>query len=284
MNTPSFTSIGLYGKNNKLQLPLSLLVEEFKTAKTRLVLTLRDSPDERIRDAGIVTRTGRKWSATETVRLTESSLKHKDIVGMTAVGCQGIGATRTLLWSRSDQTERRAMVQSEVRRAEEHVRQARAVEMGSQGAWTTWNITDRKLTWGDIWKYELLRLSFIIRYVYGLLPSPANICRWGLTDDPKCSLCDRSGTLEHVLSSCSTSLTQVRYRKRHDAVLRVLSDWLENERKKERGSNPKHHITFDKPGETMTRVTPQQASILDRTTGWNMEVDLEKRLVFPDIV
>jgi len=41
---PSFTSIGLYGKSNNLQLPLSSLVEEFKTANTRLVLTLRDSP------------------------------------------------------------------------------------------------------------------------------------------------------------------------------------------------------------------------------------------------
>ena len=64
---PSFSSVGLYGKSNQLQLPLSSLVEEFKTAKTRLILTLRDSPDEQIRDAGIVTRTGRKWSATDTV-------------------------------------------------------------------------------------------------------------------------------------------------------------------------------------------------------------------------
>ena len=117
------------------------------------------------------------------------------------------------------------------------------------------NTTDRKMTWGDIWKNEPLRLSFRIRSVYDLLPTPANLCRWGLTDDPKCSLCDRPGTLEHVLSTCSTSLTQGRYRWRHDTVLRELADWLENERKKERGSNPKHHITFVNPGETMTRAT-----------------------------
>ena len=138
--------------------------------------------------------------------------------------------------------------------------------------------------WGDIWKYAPLRLSFLIRPVYALLPTPANLCRWGLTDDPKCSLCDRSGTLEHVLSSCSTSLPQGRYRWRHVTVLRELANLLENERKKERGSNPNHHITFVKPGETMTIATPQQASILDGTTGWNMEVDLGRRLVFPDIV
>ena len=44
---PSFTSIGLYGQTIKPQVPLSSLVE-FKIAKTRLVLTLRDSFSERI--------------------------------------------------------------------------------------------------------------------------------------------------------------------------------------------------------------------------------------------
>ena len=159
---------------------------------------------------------------------------------MTAVGRQGIGATNTVLWSRSDQKERRALIQSEVRRAEEHTRQERPVEMGAQGAWTTWTTTDRKLTWGDIWKYEPLRFSFLLRSVYDLRQSPANLCRWGLTTDPKCSLCDKPGTLEHVLSSCSTALTQGRYRWRHDSVLKELATWLEKERKKEHGNNPQH--------------------------------------------
>ena len=114
------------------------------------MLTLRDSPDELICDTGIETRTSRKWSSTEVVKQAENTLKHKDIVEVTAVGRQGIGATNTVLWSGSDQKERRALIQSEVRRAEEHAIQARAVEMGAHGAWTTWNTTDRKLTCGDI--------------------------------------------------------------------------------------------------------------------------------------
>ncbi|KAH3837919.1 hypothetical protein DPMN_111322 [Dreissena polymorpha] len=55
------------------------------------------------------------------------------------------------------------MIQSEVRRAEENARQARVVEMGAQGAWTTWETADRKLTWGDIWKYEPFRFFFLLR-------------------------------------------------------------------------------------------------------------------------
>ncbi|XP_052280752.1 uncharacterized protein LOC127878274 [Dreissena polymorpha] len=282
---PSFTRIGLYGKSNKLQLPLSSLVEEFKTAKARLVLTMRDSPDEIIREAGIQTRTSRKWSATESVSQAENALKHKDIVGVTAVGREGIGARKVVLWSRPDQKERRAMTQSEVRRAEENARQARAVEMGAQGAWTTWNTADRKLTWGDIWKYEPFRFSFLLRSVYDLLPSPANLCRWGLTAEPKCSLCDRVGTLEHVLSSCSTALTPGRYRSRHDLVLRELADWLEKERKKEHCNHPRYgHVAFVKSGETGKTQKPTKASILDGSRDWKMEVDLDRRLVFPNVV
>ena len=45
------------------------------------------------------------------------------------------------------QNERRAMIQLEGRRTKESRRQARAVEMEAQGAWTTWDTIDRKLTW-----------------------------------------------------------------------------------------------------------------------------------------
>jgi len=42
------------------------------------------------------------------------------------------------------------MVQPEVRRIEEDARKSRAVEMGSQGAWTRWKLPERKLTWAEI--------------------------------------------------------------------------------------------------------------------------------------
>ena len=128
-------------------------------------------------------------------------------------------------------------------------------------------VEHRKLTWGDIWKYEPLRFSFLLRSVYDLLPSPANPCRWGLTTDPKCSLCDKPGTLENVLSSCSTALTQGRYRWRHDSVLRELADWLEKERKKEHGYNPQHgQNAFVKSGDTRKTQTAQP-TLQDRCVG-----------------
>ena len=65
---------------------MTSIVEEFKVDKGRLVVTLKQSTDDLIRKAGIETRTGRKWSASQEVSQAESRLRHNDIVGTTAVG------------------------------------------------------------------------------------------------------------------------------------------------------------------------------------------------------
>ena len=113
------------------------------------------------------------------------------------------------------------MVQQKIRLTEED-RHSRAVGMGGQCAWTRWKTAERHLTWADSWQYEPLRLKFLLRSVYDLLPSPANLQRWGLVEDPICHICDKPGTMQHALSSCQTALTQGRYRWRHDTVLREL--------------------------------------------------------------
>jgi hypothetical protein len=282
---PPFTTVGLYGKSNKLQLPFTSLTEEFKVSKARLLLTLRDSKDKSVSDAGIEVRTGRKWSAKRAVTEAESSLKHKDIVGITTTGREGIGVRQHQSWKRADSKEKRKLIQGEIRRTEEEVRAARAVQMPLQGRWTRWSVPERKLSWDELWRYEPLQLSFLLRSVYDLLPTPANLQRWKLTDDAKCQLCECKGTLQHTLSACKTALTQGRYRWRHDQVLRELADVLEKERKKVhpvKKTGPQF-IPFVKEGEKKTKVTCS-TSLLQESSNWEMRVDLGKKLVFPEIV
>ena len=70
-----------------MQLPLTLIVEEFKVSKPRLVMTLKVvSRDDKIRTAGVQVRAERKWLASKAVSEAESRLRHKDIVGTVAVG------------------------------------------------------------------------------------------------------------------------------------------------------------------------------------------------------
>lgn len=129
-----------------------------------------------------------------------------------------------------------------------------------------------------------MRVRFLLRSVYDTLPSPTNLFRWGLIQEPGCKLCGARGTMAHILSGCRVALQQGRYRWRHDQVLEVLADILDKERRKPRGpkKSQHHHIAFVRQGEK-GKATKGMTSLLDGTT-WEMRADLRKRLVFPDIV
>ena len=66
-------------------------MEEFKITRAREVMLYRDSKDTRVSSAGIVVKTGRKWSAKEAVQRAEARLQHSVIVGNVAVGRAGLG-------------------------------------------------------------------------------------------------------------------------------------------------------------------------------------------------
>jgi hypothetical protein len=237
-----------------------------------------------IRNAGIEVRTGRRWSASNAVEQAESRLRHQDIVGTSCQGRQGLGLNTRQPWSSATTVQRRELVQSEIRKEEEEIRKVKAVQMGSQGSWTKWQTTGRKLSWTDIWKYQFFQLQFLIRAVYDVLPTPANLQRWGLIETAECTLCGGRATLDHILSSCKEALAQGRYRWRHDQVLREVADTLERHKKKARVHAGAKHINFVPAGTVMKGTKGGHPSILDGTNDWELRADLMKQLQFPDIV
>lgn len=124
---PSFTGVGLYIRAGQLQLPLSSVVEEFKVAKCRVAMMLRDSRDKLVGGAQITTKTGRKWAVDTAVGLAKSSLRLRDIIGSLCTGRQGLGTSRFHQWGNASQEERKEMVQAEVRQQVEEARKAKAV-------------------------------------------------------------------------------------------------------------------------------------------------------------
>lgn len=68
------------------------------------------------------------------------------------------------------------------------------------------------------------RFTFLIRAVYDVLSSPANLFTWGKVETPNCSLCSDRGTLEQILSSCPKALGEGRYTWRHNEVLKSIVD------------------------------------------------------------
>lgn len=278
----SFSSIGLYSKGNKFQLPFSSVVEEYKVGKARQYMMLRDSTDEKVRNAGVEVKTGRKWNVSKSVREAESRLQHSDIVGTVTSGKQGLGCVTRSSWKAADVRERRELVQRELRKGEEEDRHAKAVTMKNQGSWLNWEkAKDRKLSWNELWRMGEHKIRFLLRAVYDVLPSPTNLRTWGLTDDPTCKLCGRFANLEHVLSTCNKALTDGRYRWRHDRVLATIAAGLDEARRKERkGSKGPNFINFVRAGEKSKGML-DVGGILGTAKDWQMCADLKEQLKFP---
>ncbi|XP_063054019.1 uncharacterized protein LOC134448252 [Engraulis encrasicolus] len=278
----SLSSIALYGRSNKLQLPFKSLEEEFKVTRAREVVLYRDSSDPKVANAGIQVRTGRKWKAEEAVQMAEARLRHRALVGVVTRGRAGLGSFPTPQVNPSGK-ERRRLVQEEVRAAEEEIRSCKWVGMRQQGAWTRWeNALERKVTWTDIWRAEPHRIKFLVQAVYDVLPSPSNLHTWGLAESPACPLCSKRGTLEHVLSSCSTALGEGRYRWRHDQVLKTIAEAISTGLAWAKQFHPpKKAIAFVKAGEPVAPSGRAPAGILTSARDWQLLVDLEKQLKFP---
>ena len=254
---PRFTAVGLYSRTTELQLPISSVVEEFKVSKCRLIglMTISDSRDSKVREAGIQTGTGRKWFVDSTVLDAESMLVLKDIIGNTCSGRQRLGMAHFQQWSKASEEERRKMEQREVRMSEEEHRKAKAVDLSKQGAWTKWNLPETKVSWTELWRMEPVRISLMLRSVYDALPSLSNLHQWGLAEEPKCTLCGERGTMAHILSGCKTALQQGRYNWGHGRVLQSLGDALEKERVTRRPKEKvqKPSIQFVRHGEKPNR-------------------------------
>jgi hypothetical protein len=175
-----------------------------------------------------------------------------------------------------------------VRESEEEKRKARAVGMVKQGAWTRWEgITPKKIKWADMVKVEPLNLQFTLKSVYDLLPTPVNLKVWKKQDNDMCYLCQKRGTLQHILSGCNTALTQGRYKWRHDKILREIATIIDQERLKKRPVKDRNiqYINFVKSG----TVAPssgyfKQDGLLGSAKDWQMLADLDKQLKFPEVI
>eukprot|EP00745_Piridium_sociabile_P013033 TRINITY_DN19587_c0_g2_i5.p1 TRINITY_DN19587_c0_g2~~TRINITY_DN19587_c0_g2_i5.p1 ORF type:complete len:145 (-),score=28.54 TRINITY_DN19587_c0_g2_i5:650-1084(-) len=129
-----------------------------------------------------------------------------------------------------------------------------------------------------MWHMAPLRISFILRSVYDLLPSNANLVKWGKSDDPACPLCQGKQTVEHVLSSCKVALAQGRYTWRHNQVLKEIALAICTARGKI--TLPEAPATFYTAGgskmwpETAVTSRAKKRGILDGVDDWECTADL----------
>ena len=182
------------------------------------------------------------------------------------------------------------MVINEIRMNEDSRRVQKAVQQPQQGQWTIWdNALQISLTWNNIWHMTPLRISFLIRSVYVLLPSNANLVRWGKKEDPTCPLCNGRKTTEHVFSSCKVALSQERYTWRHKRVLQELAVAISMA--KGQSTQPQADaVIFTTEGGakswhgTAVKSTNQRTCLLDGCDDWEVSADLPEWDSHPSII
>ncbi len=142
------------------------------------------------------------------------------------------------------------------------------------------------MSWKELWQTDQGRLSFLLRSVTDLLPTPRNIKLWGGEEDPSCNQCGAvSCTLNHILTGCPKALAEGRYRWRHDKVLMEIAKWVEQQRVKanNKQAHPPEAITFVREGDKAHKtgtVAKNLPSSLQRASDWELRVDLKRKLVF----
>ena len=118
--------------------------------------------------------------------------------------------------------------------------------------------------------------GFCVQSCYNTLPSPNNCVRWKFTDDQSCVLCKAPlCTLPHILSGCKFSLNQRRWDYRHDRVLKVLLDGIEELLQEKRDRKHKSPFPqFVKMG--------QSFGLLEKARDWVVMADIGAcKLIFP---
>ena len=273
----------LYSKGGKLQLPFTDVVEEFKAAKARLFVTLRDSGDPCVKGAGVCVDGGRKLDTQASVEEAESRLRMQDLTGVPNKGREGLGLHPRLPFSKAGKKEKRKMIVKTIKEMEEEERIVRLTNCSSQGAPMNWEVPERRLGHREVMEMPEGRLKFLVKSVFDLLPTPSNKNRWYGTEE-KCHLCGGVGTTTHILSGCPTALSQGRYRWRHDEVLRELAQTMEERRRNHNDTEEKTGpgILFVKEGGKKTQtVKTSPRSFMDGARDWRLLVDLDGKLRVP---
>lgn len=119
---------GLFRRNT---LQLQSISLGYKRSKTRLVLELRETTDQNVRNVNIKVVTGWKWNTQSEVEQAISCLQHQEIVSRVQADRAGLECGEVpQFWSKANRKERKEMVVEEVIRMEKEHYKIKAVSQG----------------------------------------------------------------------------------------------------------------------------------------------------------
>ena len=159
-----------------------------------------------------------------------------------------------------------------------------------QGQWREWS----KCMLNDFTWNKVLRegnpayITFQLKATTNTLPSHDNLKRWNIINvDQHCVLCGKvNPTLRHVLTGCLVSLSQGRFTRRHDSVLKrivIFLNELIKKANKRKEAFPPPSKTFLNSGEVKPlQKISKETGELSLANDWIILGDVgDKRLIIP---
>ena len=225
----TISDLALYSSVSPCPLPIKSLTSVLKASKVGGYLLLRDSNDPLVSDNCPELHAG-KWSASDSVKLAEAELNFRNIMGHHQKGRLGLGSIQNEKIPLKGTHCYRKLISDITNEIDSEESLAKAAQLHLQGSWVRWcDYVKLDLSWKSLMSLPQPLVSFCIQSSYNLLPCPSNLFRWKLSLDSLCFLCKSpKATVSHILSGCKVALDQKRYTFRHDSILRVIIECLED--------------------------------------------------------
>ena len=142
----------------------------------------------------------------------------------------------------------------------------------------------RAVTWRDLKHREPKKLSFLIKAVYDISPTPINFHAWGLTTSDWCRACGKTVSLKHILTGFEYALRS--YTWRHNEVHGVFSGVSKTcceTANKALNIIYNRAIQFVKEGNIskVARENMRKPSLLEGCMDWHVATDLKHNFIFP---
>ena len=131
---------------------------------------------------------------------------------------------------------------------------------------------------------EPRKLSFLIKAVYDVLPTPVNLHAWGLTTSCQCRTYEKTASLKHIVTGCEYTLRS--YTWRHNEVLEIFAEVSKiscETANKALNIINNRAIQFVKEG-NISKIACKnmyKPSLLEGCTDWQVATDLKHNFIFP---
>ena len=131
---------------------------------------------------------------------------------------------------------------------------------------------------------EPKKLSFLIKAIYDVLPTPSNLHAWGLTTSDQCRAYRETASLKHILTGCEYALRS--YTWRHNEVLEIFAEALKiccETANKALNIINNRAIQFVKEGNILklAHKNMHKPSLLEGCTDWHVATNLKHNFIFP---